>query len=251
MENFTTNKNTFFVSFGGLGDCLIGIASAQFFKCTLIHCGMKVFSNGAAAELVINAFSVPNIVLEIEDYQRDKIYKILSSHPGCLGTWNKEQTTEKIHDLYIPFKKILNFQPVIICPADSSYKSGLKSLSPPELMQLTNKYPNCFVAVSPEQQEFYGNFRGVNWITLETLTDIDGTLKSIVPREYFEIILSAKLVISVDTWLKTFSAYANIPTKVIKNRSNNRQIDDIFLNTDMWNISVVALEELYSPIKFI
>jgi hypothetical protein len=92
---------------------------------------------------------------------------------------------------------------------------------------------------------------GFYWLSADKIytskKDIPSNLKKML-----EIINGADLIISVDTWLKTYSLLCNIETTVIETRwnSNYRSFgedatDWIFLNSNLWkNIKIKKIEEL-------
>ena len=71
-------------------------------------------------------------------------------------------------------------------------------------------------------------------------------------KNMLRIINSAEHVISMDTWLKTYTLLCDIPTTVIKTRWNNEYkvygediTDRIFLNTKIWpRLNLVKIEDL-------
>jgi hypothetical protein len=71
-------------------------------------------------------------------------------------------------------------------------------------------------------------------------------------EKFLKIINSADEVISMDTWLKTYSALIGIKTSVIMNRSKGKYIDIfrdpsdyIFLNSDLWpDLEITTFDEI-------
>ena len=79
---------------------------------------------------------------------------------------------------------------------------------------------------------------------------------NVINKHSFDIFLrtinSAKEVISVDTWLKTYTLLAGLPTKVIESKFHGSYMpfghdssDYVFINPNIWkNIKIVRPENI-------
>jgi hypothetical protein len=85
----------------------------------------------------------------------------------------------------------------------------------------------------------------------------NGSLVSTHPFiNFLKIINSASEIISVDTWLKTYTLLAGIPTKVIESKFYDSYLpfghdpsDYVFLNTKVWpHLSIVRPENIIRDI---
>ena len=94
------------------------------------------------------------------------------------------------------------------------------------------------------------------WIT-STKTFKNGSMVSTHPFiNFLKIINSASEVISVDTWLKTYTLLAGIPTKVIESKFYDTYLpfghdpsDFVFLNKNVWpHLSIIRPEDIIKEI---
>jgi hypothetical protein len=96
------------------------------------------------------------------------------------------------------------------------------------------------------------NKRNFYWLSSNGIYRGDGVLESCSLTKMLRIINSATQVISMDTWLKTYTLLCGIPTTVIETRWNNKYksygedvTDWIFLNYNIWpSIKIAKIETL-------
>jgi hypothetical protein len=91
--------------------------------------------------------------------------------------------------------------------------------------------------------KFYPQIKNDNhfWLTSDKIICRNKVEKINNFKKFLQIINSATVVVSVDTWIKSYSALAGIKTRVIQNRFNDvyqpvgfDPSDYIFLNTDFY-----------------
>lgn len=101
-------------------------------------------------------------------------------------------------------------------------------------------------------REYFFQEKGMWWATNRILRDWKGKSINHNLNDMLRIINSAKEVISMDTWLKTYSMIAGVPTTVIATRWNGGYkpygedvTDWVFLNKNIWpTLRIARIEEL-------
>lgn len=147
----------------------------------------------------------------------------------------------------------------VICPSGSNKTSWKQRyLENSEYETLVNFYlgkGHVVVSTGSEKDhKFYARIDHKNhyWLTANYIfgTKKNEELNSF--HNFLQIINCAKLVVSVDTWLKTYTSLAGLETKVIQNRFNGiyepvgfDPSDYIFMNEDFFpTMKIVQLQNL-------
>jgi hypothetical protein len=279
IQRMTEN---FILCNGGLGDLLFALAASYANnKCRIIHAanvGMK-----PTIEQFIKAFDVPYEVLERPF--NGKEFDELAASPFCVSKchlpknldFRKWAVPEDFKDtvrtlplqhLLGKFHNPLNTKGIIaIAPKGSNSPSFIDSLdgvrytksrelSKAECHRLAKQFARrntVFLIGSPKDYDYYGivPHSHVFWATFDKIIDHTGKEYASNVKTMLSIINACKKVISVDTWLKTYSCMAGIPTIVIRTRFNGKYLDqpidlseNIFLNKDFWNLRLAKIEDL-------
>jgi len=158
-----------------------------------------------------------------------------------------------------------NKQVVIICPSGSvKNTSRQRYLEKDEYDAIVNIYLNKgFNVISTgsdaDQRTYFNrNIKNTYWLESDKITDGFGSSRIIEFLEFIQFLNSALEVVSMDTYLKTYSALCGIRTKVLDNRHYGKYIDNkdcsdlIFLNTDFWpSMSIHRVDDFITNKAFI
>jgi hypothetical protein len=95
-----------------------------------------------------------------------------------------------------------------------------------------------------------------NWLTSNKKYSHNNDFSTISIKQMLRIINSASVIYSTDTWLKTYTLLAGMPTNVIMTRWNGNYFpyghdisDWIFLNSKIWpHISLNKIEDILKPV---
>lgn len=153
---------------------------------------------------------------------------------------------------------------VMVLGPSGSVRSESKQrfLTPEEYLTIVNLYLQkgwmVFSTGSESDVHLYPAINHINhfWITSNKMFK-NGSLVSTHPFiNFLKIINSASEIISVDTWLKTYTLLAGIPTKVIESKFYDSYLpfghdpsDYVFLNTKVWpHLSIVRPENIIRDI---
>jgi len=155
--------------------------------------------------------------------------------------------------------ELKNKKNLVICPC-GSFKSShtQRYISAEEYTRIVNCYLekgyNIFATGGEKEKQSFPQLpnKSCYWMTTEKIYDSNGKITPITISTFFKYINSASEVISMDTWLKSYSALAGIPTKVILSRRNGRYmnygeaVDNyMFLNKNLWkHMDLVKVEDL-------
>jgi GR25 family glycosyltransferase involved in LPS biosynthesis len=281
VKYWEINEN-FVACNGGLGDVLLGIAASYAYdKCKLIHAanhGMHI-----TIEQFVKAFDIPYQIKE-RPFTMDEFANI-SKSPWCKSTchlpfnldyryWGddlKFLTIPRFIPLFDLFGKHSNLventkDMVVICPRGSNSPSFIddkngnrlfksREISQEEYKKLVNNFirkNTVIVLGSPNDLEYYGMVDHANffWLCFDKIISYKGEF-TVDLKTVLSIVNGCKLVISVDTWLKTYSAIAGLPTIVLKTRFNGGYLteladmsENIFLNKKMWNLKIMKIEDM-------
>jgi hypothetical protein len=274
---FLAENEHCYLGVGGLGDALLTIAVAHFdAKARVLFA-----ANPQIQSVVAKFFAAFDLPCCIVDFPKDKkgFWDLVATHPHCRSVGalpdNLDWDYEWVHHLErylprlvtrMPLRERFGIRPnpcstrgiVGLAPRSAwigTYKR--KDLSPDEYARLVNKYLDLDFTVfgfgSRSDLEHYGLYPHdhVFWFS----TDFMATREQEMPLEtpgLFAALNACDEVISVDTWVKTYSALAGIPTKVILSRhhTDNMHIylndsgDRIFLNPAVWKIQLVGFSDL-------
>jgi len=275
IRGFTRQpEKNYYLGFGGLGDALLLMAACW---------------DDPKARVVFFANQIPFIrsffeIFGISVYLHDNImgtqmashiYDLMKALPSFKTSahladglnhndWsNESKYTSRIIKSATWIKHLGKEQfdkPVIIIAPSGSSKDIKRQryLHHHEYNQLVEKYLNSGYRVYAtgstsdlhhfkliDKEDFY-------WLCLDKIYKGNGTSEEYSLRNLLRIINSAEQIISMDTWLKTYTLLCGIPTTVIKTRWDNKYrsfgediTDWIFLNPKMWpEIKISKIEDL-------
>jgi hypothetical protein len=235
---------------GGLGDALLVIAKSYELKC-------KIFFNPVGMHDVVDSFlSAFGLSYELIEYD-DKYYNLFLGAVSTVhmpdysvqgldyGDWYNAEKYQSRICTKLPVQELFGRQSdvipsIFIAPVAGS--DGFRHRSLPRyyyrgLVQRHLQDHWVYVIGSEEDREYYGieSHPRFRWLTFA-----DGF------ESIFRIINGSERVLSVDTWVKTYACMAGIPTTVFRTRIDGGLVDPgdyIFLDTDMWGMRIVSLEE--------
>lgn len=283
IQHFAGNHGNIYVVFGGVGDLILVLAECY----KDVSAKLIFFANNNAAEFgkhFLNHFKVhsyihPNIMgsktaNHVVDYLKGTGRLKNSAHlaQGLYFTdWslNTEiyknrmvRSTSWLNDVGV-VQQFKSKKTMLISPS-GSFRSQHKQkfLSDDEYTGIVNYYlKHNYHVISTGADKDYNFYTKINhenhfWITADKLVEKNQKINPLKFHDFLQLINSASEVISVDTWLKTYTCLAGIPTKVIPNRSNNDWLpfgvdpsDYIFLNEDFWpSMRLTKPEEIISQI---
>lgn len=271
VDTFLKTIGNNYLGFGGIGDLILLLASSYDDSSGKI---LFFANNVELSKKFIEVFNIQSLVLAniMGQPLANNIYNIFlsSNHKPSAhladglnyGDWSNE-------DKYISrIKRKVNWKEkfgcekeniLIVAPHGSSKDdSRRRYLTQNEYSLLINnnidKYDKIYSIGSSENISFYGLpiDNKCYWLNSNNIIDATGTQVTINIKDMFKIINSCNLCISVDTWIKTYTAFINIDTKVIKTRWNGQYrsygsecTDYIFLNKKIWpNLDLVEFETL-------
>lgn len=139
---------------------------------------------------------------------------------------------------------------IIICPSGSVKNNHRKRyLTITELNNLCKKYDQVFLTGSEQDIKYYG--KNHTWITSDFILE-KGFKRKIDLKTMLQMINGAEKLISVDTWIKTYSLLVDIDTEVIQTKWGKTYkeygedpTDYIFLNKEIWpKIKISKIEDL-------
>lgn len=264
--NFAGNDGNCYVVFGGVGDLVLvlgecwedpeakvlffaNVNSRQFGEefLKLFNKKYMVFPNlmgtSTAPRLVSDIRSTGRLMpsahladeLDFDDWKRDtyKYKKRITSETDWKNFIGMESKAKKV---------------MILCPSGSTKDlNRQRYLAHDEYLAIVHTYIRkgfmVYSTGSDMDCSYYPFIANPNhvWLMSDKIVDYKKNKISHAFEKFLKIINSADEVVSMDTWLKTYSCMAGIETKVIMNRSKNGYIDlfrdpsdCIFLNSDIW-----------------
>ena len=153
-------------------------------------------------------------------------------------------------------------KPVVILQPSGSHKDTKRQryLNVEEYKELTKKYLGkgykVYAVGSMNDLHFFGLIDKDNffWLNSDSIYDGRGNTRPSDLKNMLRIINSAEHVLSVDTWLKTYTLLCDIPTTVIETRWDGKYknygediTDFIFLNKSIWpHLTMAKIESLLS-----
>lgn len=264
----------YYLGFGGLGDAVLLLATCW---------------NDPKARVVFFANQIPfirqffdlfNVQLFIEKnimgtQLASQIFEMMIRSPKFkqsahladglyYGDWSNEAKYTARIKKHVPWSDYFGAaktkEPILIlCPSGSHRDvNRQRYLTQDEYRAIVNKNLDngfkVFGSGSVSDLHHYGlvvrdNF---HWLTSEKIYHWNNTSDDIDLKKMLQIINGASKVISVDTWLKTYTLLCNIDTTVIQTRWNGRYIpygedvtDWIFLNKNLWpHLKLEKVEDL-------
>lgn len=278
QKDFVAPEQPFVLCNGGLGDAVIGVAAAVANNNAKIIHG----ANGGYQPILERFFSAFGVSAEVKpgpfgaDY-----FDFLSRHPLCRSKchlpprlnfrdWSNREKYENF-PREIPVEALFgkyscDEEYVVVAPKGScdhtiagpngkSYRKTrkLKIEEYQELLRLYSKTKKVFVFGSAADRALYKLPKNNRcyWVTFDNIVDGLGNQTEIDIPTALSVINGCSLAVSVDTWLKTYSCVAKVPTVVIKTRYNDGYLDqvydyseNVFLNQNIWDLKVVTIESL-------
>jgi hypothetical protein len=264
----------YYLGFGGLGDALLLLATCW------DNPKAKVIFFANQQSFVRDFFALFNIPAFLHDNLMgtplaNQVYNFITKLPTFkesahladgldYGDWiNESKYVARIRSHANWTNKIgkrSSAKPILILAPSGSSRDVERQryISVEEYRAIVNKYLNqnykVYATGSLGDLHFFGliDHKDFHWLNSETLYHGNGHKESINLKGMLQIINSANLVISADTWLKTYSLICDIPTIVIQTRWNNAYksygediTDFIFLNNKIWpNIRMTPVTEL-------
>lgn len=270
----TSKPFDFYLGFGGTGDALLVLAVAY----NNPNAQIIFFGNGSSipfikdffrsfkilATVTSNIMGQPYANIILDRIKRFATFK-QSAHLAE-GLYYEDWRNE---EKYIP--RIVNHVPewrtrlglldknlIVISPCGSHRDIGRQRyLHREEYKALVSKYLSqgyevYGVGSDRDFREYFFQEKGVWWATNRILRNWEGKSINHNLDDMLRIINSAKEVISMDTWLKTYSLIAGIPTTVIATRwhggykAYGEDVTDwIFLNKKIWpTLNLVKIQDL-------
>jgi len=266
----------FVLNSGGIGDALIGCAECYKLRDKtplMIHAANR--HNAELIQAFVEPFGIPALVLDGSFLSEQKaVWQALHTHPQCTscchlpdhldhGEWANRLKYEPRVATVLPVQELFGKgEPcIVIAPSGSGLPATIgkmqkqRHLLQEEFSQLIAKHVfngPVYVICSEEQMQLYGPVRHENcyWLQHDCIIHNDIVMPSTVANMY-KIINGATAVYSMDTWVKTYSLYAGVPTVVIRTRFDGQYVlgldssENIFLNRRLWPaIQIRTIEEL-------
>lgn len=282
LKNWLAEDADYYLSFGGAGDALIMLAACW----DNPRARPVFFTNGSRLTarlfdaLGVKALIHPNIMGQPWVHT---VLEPLMSHPnfkpaGHLPVSLDYSDWKHKHQYFIdtmvtetPWRTTLGVEPnpfqtsrvIVICPSGSTKdKSRQRFLTPEEFQSLSHFYLDggCTVlgCMSEEDVRIYRPIKHPHFgfLSADKLSTPKKETRHNAAK-MLRYVNSADLVISPDTWLKTYSMLAGIPTVVIMTRWNGRYrligeevADYVFLHPAIWkNIRFARAEEFVKTQK--
>lgn len=274
VNNFLSLPGNNYLGFGGIGDLILLLASCYDDP----HAKLLFFANDKELatqfvpvfvknyKIYNNIFGSP-LANAISNLFFSSNYRISAHLPDGLdqGDWIHEgkyiSRIKNITNWKEKFGTLNNSEKILIIVPSGSQKEEhhKRFLTSYEHSILINNYLNDYdkiysIGSNDDLENYYGLpiFENCFWLNTNSITDYNGTKTFIDISYMFKIINSSKLVISMDTWVKSYTSLININTKVIKTKDNgiyksygNKVTDYIFLNPKIWeSLELITFEEL-------
>ena len=276
----------FIISQGGIGDAFLSLAASyRHGKCRIVHAAAGIGVHDLIAR-IFALFGIPEFDVIPRQFTIEE-YCVLRYSRNCISTtylpdnlefgdwchfgkYKSRVTTE------LPVQELFGKAPnprqtkrvVVIAPAGSNVPRTIvapwgdvtkeRLLTKPEYDGIVAKcLEDCTVYVvgGPKDQKEYGMPSHPNffWATFDEMSCGEGGIRKTEMKDLFAVINGADLVVSADTWVKTYSCMAKVPTLVSRTRYDGQYFDfrdvqdwgeNIFLNQDIWDLEIVKAEDL-------
>jgi hypothetical protein len=275
------NIDNYVLSTGGIGDALLAIAEAYKSNSTIVFAASHPNTKNII-ESLISLFNLNHIVLEGNfcTTLKDEFYFWKYQH-NCVSTthipdnlhhldWKNiekyESRITNVLDVQNIIGKIENNATIIsptasMNPSYVGFEKGTKKrnrcITKAQLYALVEKIEGeIYILCNLEQIKIYGIPKYTKWLSFEGIEDEKGFNTHPI-KECLQIINGCKKILSVDTWLKTYGHYANIPTILFETNYDNEYYplfsidagDCIFLNPKIWNLQITTIEKYLEEIK--
>lgn len=276
-------NSEFYLGFGGIGDFLL-LAAVCYHNpkakvIFFVNSGSRQFIENMAGVLGINILIFNNILdRKIAGY----IYKAVVSHhkfkmSAHLPEWldfyrwvDVDVYTPRIIP-YFPFIDIFGVSPtngkkiIGLCPSGSiRSRHPQRHLTKKEYKKIIDLYlelgNSIYTFGSRSDLSYYGVYDDPHcyFLTNESKINHQGQYLKISIQNFFKHINSCDEIVSMDTWLKTYSLMTGIPTIIIQSRWERRNLpygksesDLIFLNRSIWpEIKHISYKKILADLKF-
>lgn len=269
-----SNDHNYYLGFGGVGDALLLLAT-----CWNDPKARVVFfaNNKDFTRLFFELFNVPVFLHDNIMGQRlaNNVCDFMKSHPNFkesahladrldYGDWINEQKYIPRIKSYVPWVEELGKttynEPVLILAPSGSHRevNRQRYMNVNEYKTIVNKYLDLgyrvFATGSMSDYHMFGLISRdkFHWLTANKVYYHNEHGIDINLRQMLQIVNCASKVISMDTYLKTYTLLCNIPTIVVKTRwlghylPYGRDVTDwIFLNPNIWpQIKMETVEDL-------
>jgi len=269
VEDFTNNDGKIYITFGGVGDLILLLA-----ECYQDKAGNVIFfANTGATEFAkyfLNYFKLKHLISPnlmgsrlanvVVNNAKETGRLANSAHlADGLDYGDYSRNTEKYKNRMVlktswltdigTIPELLNKPTVVIAPSGSA-----KTPSRQRYM-LVDEYANIvqiylkngytvYTIGSQRDYDYYPKISNTNhnWLMADKIINKNKTIPLLDFSMFLKIINSSNVVVSVDTWLKSYSCLAGIKTRVVETRYNGEYrknhvdpCDWIFLNTDFWD----------------
>lgn len=280
IQNLLGNNDRVYLGVGGLGDAMLTIAACHADTDAKVVFG----ANGGTEDTIKKMFDVFGISVLLtpnfnSSFEGMAIFNYVTGHRSFkgmahipdrmnYGEW-KEQTRK-----YIP--RIVNRMPLIsllgkldnprhtrgivgLAPSGSDKQSTWKQrwLSRDEYFRVVHRLIEdgytVFSFGSERDMDFYGPYPNNNafWFSSDVAMCYPTPKYPINIKYMMQAMNACESFTSVDTWFKTYTGLAGIPTKLIKSRYNGRSYntmmdpsDYVFINPEIWNFQWTDVEQL-------
>jgi len=269
---YTSNPNSeYYLGFGGTGDALLLLASCYNNpKARVVFFANNFHFLGKFFDLFkVSVFLSENIMGQ---QYAGAIFSILTAHSQFKSSAHLADglyyadwvNTAKYQSRIVSFVpwierlgKINSDQPICALAPSGSVKEIKRQryLTGKEYDRIIELHAKLGYKIysfgSASDLHYYGLNPNTTWVTVDKMYS-DKEIKDINLRQMLQIINAATKVISMDTWLKTYTLLCGIPTVVVKTRWDGKYIDygqditdHIFLNKTMWTcLTMTTVEEL-------
>lgn len=275
--NFAGNEGNIYVVFGGVGDLILVLA-----ECYKDASAKLVFfanmNSRDFGEQILKFFKIKYIILpnlmgtsaapQVVQQLRDTGKLQPSAHLADgldFNDWKRDiYKYKKKMTLFADWKRDIGIIPsnkkiMIICPS-GSFKdpSRQRYLLHDEYLAVVHTYiRKGYMVYTTGSDKDFSYYPFINnpshaWLMSSKLIDFKKNMTNHSIEKFLKIINSADEVISMDTWLKTYSCLINTNTKVIMNRRHGEYMDlfldpsdFIFLNKTLWPcLEMVKFDDL-------
>jgi hypothetical protein len=279
--NFAGSNGNIYITFGGVGDLILLLAESYMdFNAKIIF--MANSSSRAFGEEFLKYFKKNYIILPnmmgtgtanqiVNSLQKLNRLKTSAHIADGLDYEDWKRNTEKYKErLTLKTRWLQDIgtiktlkKHVVICPSGSNrLEQKQRYLLPDEYLAIVHKYlKNDYIVYSTGSDKDVSSYPVINnpnhfWLMSNKTIEYKKSSRSHPFEMFLKFINSAEEIISMDTWLKTYSLLAGKHTKVIINRSRGKYIpvgldpsDYIFLNTNFWpNLKLYTLDGLLNEL---
>jgi hypothetical protein len=279
---FAGQNGNIYITFGGVGDLVLLLAECYQDK----DAKVIFFANASSkkfGESFLNFFNIKNIILPnimgsmlapmvVEHFKQEGRLKPSSHLPTGLdyGDWKNNIKTyeEKITsntNWIQEIGKVNTTENIAVIAPSGSFRdvNRQRYLIPDEyLVVVSTLLKHGYEVYTVGSQNDIKNFPWIShtkhfWLMADKTLDYKKNEKPHDFGHFLKTINAASSVISVDTWLKTYTLICGIDTNVILNRRNKTYIphmsdisDYVFLNTNIWpHLKVCQFDELIENLK--